>query len=348
MLVFAVTAAVCLAGAAVVLTRLTSADAAAPSAEQPPPATAAVVRRDLVATGEMDAKLGYQGERKVAGRKAGTVTALPNPGAVIDRGASLYSVNEVGTPLFIGSVPLYRELAVGATEGADVRMVQENLRALGHHPGPIDAAFGKDTETAVKRWQRARKVEQTGRIAPGDIVVSPAAVRVSSVAVQIGAEAQTELMTVTDVTRVVHAELPQADQGKVAPGHKVQVRLSGDKVVAGTVTTVGDSAASDEQDDKGGAGSTKIPVTIALDDAAAVGPDDPVSATVTYEGARRTAVLAVPVRALLGLLEGGYAVDVVDGANRRFVKVELGLFADGFVEVRGDGLAEGMTVVTAA
>ena len=57
-------------------------------------------------------------------------------------------------------------------------------------------------------------------------------------------------------------------------------------------------------------------------------------------------MLAVPVEAVLALAEGGYAVEVVDGATTHLVGVELGPFVDGQVEVVGD-VAEGDTVVTA-
>jgi hypothetical protein len=58
-------------------------------------------------------------------------------------------------------------------------------------------------------------------------------------------------------------------------------------------------------------------------------------------------VLAVPVDAVLALAEGGYALEVVDEAGRtHLVGVELGVFADGMVEVRGD-IAAGDQVVTA-
>jgi membrane fusion protein, multidrug efflux system len=58
----------------------------------------------------------------------------------------------------------------------------------------------------------------------------------------------------------------------------------------------------------------------------------------------RTHVLTVPVAALLALAEGGYGVQVVEGATTRIVAVETGLFAGGRVEVSGAGISEGMTV----
>ena len=64
---------------------------------------------------------------------------------------------------------------------------------------------------------------------------------------------------------------------------------------------------------------------------------------------RHDDVLAVPVSALVALLEGGYAVEVVDDdGSRRYVAVETDLFDDGWVEVRGDGLSEGQSVVVAS
>jgi membrane fusion protein, multidrug efflux system len=56
-------------------------------------------------------------------------------------------------------------------------------------------------------------------------------------------------------------------------------------------------------------------------------------------------VLAVPVTALLALASGGYAVEVPEGEGTRLVAVEVGLAADGWVGVSGDGLRTGTTVV---
>jgi multidrug efflux pump subunit AcrA (membrane-fusion protein) len=56
-------------------------------------------------------------------------------------------------------------------------------------------------------------------------------------------------------------------------------------------------------------------------------------------------VLAVPVSALLARAEGGYALELPDGT---LVPVETGSYADGWVEVEGDGIAAGTKVVTAA
>ena len=67
-------------------------------------------------------------------------------------------------------------------------------------------------------------------------------------------------------------------------------------------------------------------------------------------------VLYVPVNALLALAEGGYALEVYDGeiegdtfdgesgVDTSYVAVEIGVFTDGFVEVKGN-ISEGQIVV---
>jgi hypothetical protein len=92
----------------------------------------------------------------------------------------------------------------------------------------------------------------------------------------------------------------------------------------------------------------KLAVTVGLDDAATAKKVDTGPVGLQFDGERRKGVLTVAVEALLALREGGYAVEVVSGAGSRLVAVQLGLFADGRVEVTGDGLAEGVRVVTAA
>jgi multidrug efflux pump subunit AcrA (membrane-fusion protein) len=93
------------------------------------------------------------------------------------------------------------------------------------------------------------------------------------------------------------------------------------------------------------AGAPTIEVTIAVDAPEAATYDQaPVEVGIVRQA--RENVLAVPVNALVALLEGGYAVERVaaDGTSG-LVGVEPGIFEDGWVEVRGDGLDAGDAVV---
>jgi hypothetical protein len=65
---------------------------------------------------------------------------------------------------------------------------------------------------------------------------------------------------------------------------------------------------------------------------------------VDFVSNKRANVLAVPVVALLALPQGGFGVEVVQGTRTRIVPVTTGMFAAGRVEVRGQGIAEGVRV----
>jgi multidrug efflux pump subunit AcrA (membrane-fusion protein) len=91
-----------------------------------------------------------------------------------------------------------------------------------------------------------------------------------------------------------------------------------------------------------------VPVTIDVDDPSGLPAIDAAPVVVEVVTDRRDGVLAVPVNALVALLEGGYAVEIVeDDGSHRYVRVDPGLFQDGMVEVTGEGLEAGDTVVAA-
>ena len=52
-------------------------------------------------------------------------------------------------------------LKKGSSDPA-VRDLQEALEALGYDPGPVDGAFGLQTESAVKTFQQAREIPAEG------------------------------------------------------------------------------------------------------------------------------------------------------------------------------------------
>ena len=56
-------------------------------------------------------------------------------------------------------------------------------------------------------------------------------------------------------------------------------------------------------------------------------------------------MLAVPATALIATAGGGYAIEALEGARRVRLAVTPGMFADGYVQVEGPGLREGLTVI---
>jgi len=139
-------------------------------------------------------------------------------------------------------------------------------------------------------------------------------------------------------------KLPVDDQRLARKGAAVNVTIPGGGTATGTITSVGNVAEKSGDADQPGGGEATIPVTITLTDAKSAGNLDQAPVDVQLESDSRKGVLAVPVAALLALREGGYGVAIMDGDGRRVVTVETGMFADGLVEVTGDGQAEGTKV----
>ncbi|GLY64530.1 peptidoglycan-binding protein [Amycolatopsis taiwanensis] len=328
------------AGTVVIVARVGTSPPAPTQAAPGPAATAEVVRTDLAEQDTEDGTLGYGAERTLTGKQPGTITWLPDPGTVVERGQPVYKVDNKPVPLFYGDTPLYRNLAPGVTKGPDVQVLEENLKALGFTGfGTPDTTFTDATASAVKRWQHSLGLAETGVVTPDDVVVQPGSVRISSVSAQAGDPAGGPLMKVTGTQHAVIVKLDVSRQNIVKLGDKVSLNIISVGNTTGTVSSIGTAAVAD---DKSG---PKIDVTITLDDQKAVGKLDSAPVSATFTTGSHPGVLAVPVGALLALAEGGMAVEVVENSGTHLVAVQTGLFARGLVEVTGD-LHEGQRVVT--
>jgi peptidoglycan hydrolase-like protein with peptidoglycan-binding domain len=310
--------------------------------------TAPVTRRDLRATEEVDGTLGYGEARLVANQRQGTVTALPAEGAVVSRGRALYRVDGKPVPLLYGRLPAWRELSVGVDDGPDVRQLERNLVALGYDPDraiTVDDHFTWATRAAVERWQEVLGLKATGTVRPSDAVWQPGPVRVATRKASVGDSARpgSPLLEATGTGRQVTIDLDASRQPYVRAGDRVDLELPGGRTTTGRVTSVGKVATVPAGD--GADATPTVDLVVSLDDPEATGRLDqaPVEASITTEV--RKGVLAVPVNALLALAEGGYAVEVERDGRRQLVGIETGLFADGQVEVEGEGLRAGDQVV---
>ena len=323
-----------------------SEDPAAAAAER---TTVAVERRMLTIEETLDGTLGYTGETQVLNGLGGTLTRLPELGAILERGDQLYEVNGKRRPVLLyGNRPAWRAFKPDMSTGADVKQLEENLKALGftRRGFDVDREWDDATTAAVKRWQRANGMTVDGTIAPGEIVFAPGAVRVTELPVEIGlrvAPGQAVLKGTSD-ERVVTVDLEADAVDLVAVEDEAAVDLPDGSTVTGTVSEIG-TVAEAATDDFGNQSDPTVAVTISLElpDGAASYEQAPVEVRVT--SASRENVLAVPVNALVALLEGGYAVErVAEDGTSALVGVELGIFQDGWVEVRADGLDDGDAV----
>jgi peptidoglycan hydrolase-like protein with peptidoglycan-binding domain len=310
-------------------------------------ATATVTRRDIAEQAELSGTLGYGEQTEITLDSSGVITALPALGAVLDRGATVVEVDGVAVPLWFGERPLWRALDASSADGPDVREVEENLLALGFASADtltVDDDWTSATTSAVKRWQESLGLDETGSVAPGDVVVLPGPVRVADHPAAIGSRTGGPILAVTGASREVTIDLEATKQALVSVGQPVEVVLPGGTMVAGTIASVGTVAQAGEGSDPLNPSDPTISVVVALDGSEEIAGLDAAPVTVRVTTSAATDVLAVPVDALLALAEGGYAVERETVEGHQLVAVDTGAFASGWVEVTGD-LAEGDTVV---
>lgn len=328
--------------AAVVVAGLRAIDnSGAEAADDTSPATASapVERRDLTEYDELSGTLGYGDASDVALPGDGVITALAELGSIVERGDPVVEVDGVSIPLWYGDRPLWRILDASSSDGEDIRQVEENLAALGFATSAtmtVDDDWTAATTAAVRDWQESLGVDETGRLEPGDIALLPGPVRVAGHPSAVGQSAAGTVATVTAVDRQVTIDIEATQQTLVETGQEVEVVLPDGTVIDGIITDVGTVAETDDGGDPLNPATPTIEVVVDLDDSGAGESFDQAPVTVRVTTSAATDVLAVPVDALLALAEGGYAVERITRADNELVPVEVGAFADGFVEVIGD------------
>ncbi len=165
------------------------------------------------------------------------------------------------------------------------------------------------------------------------------------------APASTILQT-TSTRLVVTVDLDASKQSEARLREHVVVRLPNGETVGGVVTSVSAVAESSSGGSPGGgtgekgagAGSSQtIPVTISLAGQHPGTGLDEASVSVEFAKAVAREVLSVPVTALLATGGAEYALEEAAPPYRR-LPVTTGLFAAGYVQVSGSGIAPGLRV----
>jgi peptidoglycan hydrolase-like protein with peptidoglycan-binding domain len=301
--------------------------------------TTPVTRTTLTQTQQVNGTLGYGTPVQIMGRGAGTTTWLPALGTIVSRGQPVYKADNRSVTLFYGRLPLYRQLRAG-TRGEDVTEVEENLVALGYRGFTVDTRYTSATAAAVRRWQKRVGLTQTGLFEPAAVVIAPTAIRVTSLAGRLGDPASGPLLAYSGTVRTVTIALDVALQKLVRPGLRATVTLPNSKTLAGRITKVGTVAtAAREQGDP-----ATIEVVVAVPGQSGPSTFDLAPVAVTLVSATVENVVA----ALAALAEGGYGLQLATGGTSKYVAVRLGMFANGRVQVTGNGITEGARVVTAS
>ncbi len=332
-------------------------------------------RRDLATVVDFDATLGFAQSQPLTVKLTGAVTAIAPTGSDVERGGLIVQVDTVPVVLFYGELPLWRDLRVGVSDGRDIAQVEANLFVLGFTEdfgdglGPrltVDGNFDANTAAAVAKWEAAIGVPAPdGVFETSHVALLPGALRVDQpVALGSPVRDATALLTATVIERVtdvidpatarvtrqtrasterVSATVAAADQGRFPVGQAVSIELADGRTVPGAVSEIGQVARRTGQGN-----NAQFVIDVVID---IVGhTDQPLLAgpvTVQVADQEVKGVVAVPVRALVALAEGGYAVEVAaaTGSGTTLVAVETGLFADGWVQVTGKVSAGDAVVV---
>lgn len=279
----------------------------------------------------------------VVNRAKGTYTRLPAAGTKVDCGETVYEVGAEPVILICGSTPAYRNLAVGADDGKDVRALNTTLVDGGYagksELDPDSDHFGWETAEGLERLQDRRGADVTGRLDLGQAVFLPGPLRIGKVTVRNGTAAAPgrPIMEASSNRREVIVRLDASQQSEVEKGAKAQITLPDNRTTSGVVSRIGTVAAATS--DKDGSQPATLPIHITLEHPKDAGTLDqaPVQVQITTGGVEHA--LIVPVTALIGRAGGGYAVEVAAGAGgrTRVVPVTPGLFdhANGRVQVSG-------------
>ena len=159
------------------------------------------------------------------------------------------------------------------------------------------------------------------------------------------------MLTTTSTQQIVQLKVKPEQQQLARLGETVTVQLPGGGeapgrvIEVGTVASESSSSANEPKGSGGESGESTIPVTITLEHHVAHLDEAPVSVELV-KSIRRN-VLTVPATALIATAGGGYAVEALAATDRPRVTVPVtpGMFADGYVQVEGAGVREGMTVI---
>ena len=324
-------------------------DPADAAGETSPSETATVQRTDLTETLTESGQLGYGDPLDLPSGLTGTTTWLPTVGAVVENGEPLYRLDADPVLRLDGKVPAWRDLGPDVTSGRDVLQLERALTDLGY-TDDLDMAVDGDwtwvTTVAVERWQRDHGLDDDGDLPLGRLVFTDGDVRVASVPVEDGTPVQpgTVVLQVGATQRTVTVSVDPTQQ-RLAPVRKaVELEFPDGTTARGRIREVEHVEATEQTDES-------LDVTIDV-----VGPEakrkdvdkqlDGTSVQVGFSHNIAKDVLAVPVTALVALVDGGYGVEKVgaDGATA-YVAVSTGSFSETLVEVESPDLAEGDEVV---
>ena len=270
------------------------------------------------------------------------LTGIVAVGDTITSGDVLYTVESQPVIALRGGLPAWRTMSASSDDGADIYQLEAALVALGYDPDgdvTVDAHWDRATTAMVERWQAGSNIDVTGEVTLGSVVFIAHDAQVASTSAVVGDELSNgdEVLALTGTQQQVVIEVPTELQAVVQPGLAVSLGATTD-AVDGTVTRL-------RSDDSSGT------VTIQ----ALIVPTTPLdleagsTTKVRIEVSLATDQLIVPTDAILSLLDGTYAVEVVNAdGGHDITPVTIVAVSGSKTAVTGDGLTDTTTILTPA
>jgi len=268
----------------------------------------------------------------------GEIVFLPGPAQV---------VNVQSTP-GNGSGGVVMNVSSGApASGTDVNQLEVALAELGFDAeGTLiaDGIYTFETYQAILEFQAAVGLEQDGIINLGEVIFLPGSVLITNQMSTLGSGVGqwSPILGISLSEKVVKLDLPANEQELLTVGDAVIIELPDNSEVPATVASVSETAKVSSY-----TGQVYFETVITLDDPAdAEGLDEaPVDVIVISNSVED--VMAVPVSALVALLEGGYAVEMdTDNGSPQYIGVEVGFFgSNNLIQIISDQIQPGDMVL---
>ena len=239
---------------------------------------------------------------------------------------------------------------ISATEALAIETAQRAYDdALDEYNNGVDQV--SELAKAKEELRELKLASKSETFSPTNAYASETPIIVGSYVNDVGSAVglNSPLYNISSIGIEVVFQVDASDQETVSLGDSVEIELPTDEKVP-TVISFIDQVVTQTQ-----AGEF-IEVTLEVLNPEEIEAYDqaPVKVFVTTEIS--VGVLYVPVNALLALAEGGYALEVYEGevetgtfngesgVDTNYIAVEIGVFTDGFVEVKGN-ISEGQVVV---
>ena len=239
---------------------------------------------------------------------------------------------------------------ISATDALAIETAQKAYDdALDEYNNGVDQV--SELAKAKEELEELRLSSRSETFSPTNAYASETSLIVGSYVNEVGSAValNSPLYNISSIGIEVVFQVDATDQETVSLGDRVEIELPTDERVP-TVISFIDQVVTQTQ-----AGEF-IEVTLEVLNPEEIEAYDqaPVKVFVTTEISAD--VLYVPVNALLALAEGGYALEVYEGevetgtfngesgVDTNYIAVEIGVFTDGFVEVKGN-ISEGQVVV---